>query len=129
MPENPSLEEMRPIVDSSDRMRARAAPIGLHALMQELELRRGARLGSIVEVVDRAGRRTQYELVSPAPGPYPVAVTPESPTGRALWGARPGDAVRVTLSNGRERRVRVTSVTRSEHVHPPVSSAGGDSPA
>src|SRR3954451_3862322 len=120
---------------SADRMAA-ATPArhgvsmtGLPALMRELEARRGARLGSLVEVVDRAGRATRYELVGRAPGPSPVAVTPASPTGSALWGARPGDAVRVTLPNGRERRVRVTSVTPGEHVRPRIPGDDGGSPA
>ena len=118
MTENPSLEWTRPIDASADRTRTPAAPAGLHALIRELEPRRGARLGSIVQVVDRAGRTTRYELVGHTPERCPVAVTPASPTGRALWGARTGDALHVTLPNGRERRVRVTSVTPGEHARP-----------
>ena len=38
------------------------------------------------------------------------AVTPASPVGRALWGARPGDVVRVELPNGRDRTLRVLDV-------------------
>lgn len=129
MTENPSLEWTRPIDDSADGVRTREAPIGLQALMRELEPRRGARLGSIIEVVDRVGRTSQYELVGPAPGPWPVAVTPASPTGGALWGARPGDAVRITLPNGRERRVRVTSATPGELVRSRVPSNESGSPA
>jgi hypothetical protein len=120
MTENPSLQATRPIDDAGD------GPTGLRALMRELEARRGAGLGSIVEVVDRAGRAIRYELVGRDPAPRPVAVTPASPTGRALWGARAGDAVDVTLPNGRERRVRVTSVTPGELVRPrgPADDSG-----
>jgi len=110
MTDNPSLEATRPIDDAGDR------PTGLQVLMRDLEARRGAGLGAIVEVVDRAGRALRYELVGGDPAARPVAVTPASPTGRALWGARPGDAVDVTLPNGRERRVRVTAVTPGELV-------------
>src|SRR3954452_8161372 len=74
MTQNPSLECARPIDNHDDRMRTRVAPTGLPALMRDLEPRRGARLGSLVEVVDRAGRATRYELVGRAPGPSPVAV-------------------------------------------------------
>ena len=38
------------------------------------------------------------------------AVTLASPVGTALWGARPGDVVRVELPNGRDRTLRVLDV-------------------
>jgi len=74
----------------------------------------GAGLGSIVTVVDRAGRRSEYELIATlSQEAARQRVTLASPVGSALLGARPGDYVHVTLSNGRRRRVRVTEVTRS----------------
>jgi transcription elongation GreA/GreB family factor len=70
-----------------------------------------AGLGSVVTVADRAGRVTEYELIAQS-GPEDARqrVTLASATGRALLGARPGEYVRVTLANGRQRRVRVISV-------------------
>lgn len=96
----------------------------LDALRAELEDRRepgrgtaliaidcGAGVGSIVKVEDRAGRTSEYELVGQADGaPVPEQVSLASATGRALLGARPGDRVRVTHANGRQRRVRVVNV-------------------
>jgi transcription elongation factor GreA len=74
----------------------------------------GAGLGSTVKVADRAGRTTEYELVGRAAQEPPrQQVTLASTTGKALLGARPGDALRVTLPNGRQRRVRVINVTPS----------------
>ena len=69
-------------------------------------------LGSVVTVADRAGRVTEYELIARL-GPEDAGqrVTIASETGRALLGARPGDYVDVTRANGRQRRVRVVSVT------------------
>ena len=72
----------------------------------------GAGIGSIVKVQDRGGRSTEYELVGRSlPEPRRREVMLGSPTGKALLGARPGDVVRVTLPNGRSRRVRVINVT------------------
>jgi transcription elongation GreA/GreB family factor len=71
----------------------------------------GAGVGSIVEVADRAGRTTEYELVGRRDGaPERERVSLASATGKALLGARPGDRVRVTSANGRQRRVRVVNV-------------------
>jgi transcription elongation GreA/GreB family factor len=72
----------------------------------------GAGIGSIVTVQDRRGGTTEYELVArSAPEPRRQQSALGSPTSTALLGARPGDYVRVTLPNGRQRRVRVTGVT------------------
>jgi transcription elongation factor GreA len=72
----------------------------------------GAGIGSIVKVQDRGGRSMEYELVGRRlPEPQRQQATLGSPTGKALLGARPGDVVRVTLPNGRNRRVRVINVT------------------
>jgi transcription elongation factor GreA len=70
-----------------------------------------AGLGSIVGVEDAEGRRFEYEIVGvrteEASRPQ---VTPASPIGRALLGARAGDSVRVSLPNGRERSLQVLTV-------------------
>lgn len=67
--------------------------------------------GSTVEVVDRAGRTTIYELVVRPPGPIPKRVTILSPEGLALLGVRPGDALTIPADDGRRRRVSVVDVT------------------
>ena len=81
----------------------------LIVIASALEGRAG--LGSVVTVADRAGRVTEYELIAqPVPEDTRQRVTVDSETGRALLGARPGEYVRVTLANGRQRRVSVISV-------------------
>jgi transcription elongation factor GreA len=71
-----------------------------------------AGLGSIVRVADRAAGTSEFELIGrPDPEAVRQKVILASPNGRALLGARPGDYVRVTLANGRQRRVRIISVT------------------
>jgi transcription elongation GreA/GreB family factor len=71
-----------------------------------------AGLGSIVRVADRAGGTSEFELIGrPDPEAARQKVILASPNGRALLGARPGDYVRVSLANGRQRRVRIISVT------------------
>jgi transcription elongation GreA/GreB family factor len=67
--------------------------------------------GSTVEVVDRAGRATRYEIVARHPGAEPLRVTVDSAPGAALLGARAGDALTIETSSGRERRVWVVDVT------------------
>jgi transcription elongation factor GreA len=70
-----------------------------------------AGLGSVVHVRDQAGREAAYELVGRrGRDPEPTQVTPASPVGEALLGARAGDVVRVTLPNGRERSLEVVAV-------------------
>ncbi|HEX6025817.1 MAG TPA: GreA/GreB family elongation factor [Solirubrobacter sp.] len=70
-----------------------------------------AGLGSVVRVEDETGRQVEYEIVGrrseDAERPQ---VTPGSPMGEALLGARAGDRVKVLLPNGRVRAVRVLSV-------------------
>ena len=66
--------------------------------------------GSVVTVVDRAGRVTDYELIA-GPEDALQRVTTASATGSALVGTRPGEYVNVTLANGRQRRARVVNVT------------------
>jgi transcription elongation factor GreA len=70
-----------------------------------------AGLGSIVRVEAPGGRVAEYEIVgvrSERAGR--TQVTPASPMGQALLGARPGDTVSVTLPNGRERAFEVLAV-------------------
>jgi transcription elongation GreA/GreB family factor len=84
---------------------------------------RGAGLGSIVRVADRAGRTSEYELVG---RPDPAAARQKgilaSQNGEALLGARPGDYVQVTLANGRQRRVRIVSITPPDLLRAPFDS-------
>ena len=71
-----------------------------------------AGLGSVVRVTDRAGRTSEFQLLEElAPEDAREKVTLASPVGSALFGARPGDYVQITLANGRQRRVRVVDVT------------------
>jgi transcription elongation GreA/GreB family factor len=71
----------------------------------------GAGIGSIVRVVDRAGRESRYELVArPIPVDEPRRVAIGSPEAQALLGARPGEHVLITHGNGNRQRVRVVDV-------------------
>ena len=73
-----------------------------------------AGLGSRVRVRDDAGRIAEYELVGRrTAGDGPTQVTPASPVGEALLGARTGDTVRLTLPNGRQRALTVLGVSRN----------------
>jgi transcription elongation GreA/GreB family factor len=81
------------------------------SLDEALSRARRAGPGSIVEVVDRAGRRTRFEIVTQAPDPAPRRVTLGSAEGRALLGARAGDALTIPGENGRPRRVSVASIS------------------
>lgn len=70
-----------------------------------------AGLGATVRVVDEEGRTTDYDLIGRRrQGSERREVTLASPVGKALWGARPGDVVRVELPNGRDRTLRVLDV-------------------
>lgn len=71
----------------------------------------GAGLGSTVRVADEAGRATEYMLIGRR-GDHSCRneVTMASPVGKALWGARSGDVVHVTLPNRRARTLRVLDV-------------------
>ena len=71
----------------------------------------GAGLGSKVRVADEAGRATEYVLIGRrGEQSCRSEVTMASPVGKALWGARSGDLVHVTLPNGRARTLRVLDV-------------------
>ena len=73
-----------------------------------------AGLGSRVRVRDDAGRTAEYELVGRrTEGDGPPQVTPASPVGEALLGARTGDTVRFTLPSGRQRALTVLGVSRT----------------
>lgn len=71
----------------------------------------GAGLGSTVRVIDDKRRTTEYELIGRrSQESAPHEVTFASPVGRALWGALPGDVLRVELPNRRTRTLRVLDV-------------------
>jgi transcription elongation factor GreA len=73
-----------------------------------------AGLGSRVRVRDDKGRETEYELVGRRTAAADrTHVTPASPVGEALLGARTGDTVRVTLPNGRQRALTILGVSRA----------------
>ncbi len=93
------------------RVDATALLAPLAALLGSALADGAARPGSVVRVVDQAGRTVDYELTGSAPpeeDPLPVSVT--SPVGRALVGAAPGDWVSLTVANGRRKRVQVVDV-------------------
>jgi transcription elongation factor GreA len=71
----------------------------------------GAGLGSTVRVSDDAGREREYVLIGRRDeASHRYEVTMASPVGKALWGARPGDAVTVALPDGRSRTLHVRDV-------------------
>jgi transcription elongation factor GreA len=71
-----------------------------------------AGLGAVVLVTGDEGRDVEYELVGRRrPDGHAQQVTPASPLGRVLVGARVGDVVRVQPPGGRERVLRVLDVT------------------
>ena len=70
---------------------------------------------SVVRVKDHRGRETEYELVGRLSADATRAqVTPASPAGEALMGARSGSVVSVSLPNGRARTLTVVGVYRGE---------------
>jgi transcription elongation factor GreA len=70
-----------------------------------------AGLGAIVRVADEAGDECEYELVGRrSPDSRRHEVTPASPVGEALLGARSGDSVRVELPSGRALILEVLDV-------------------
>jgi transcription elongation factor GreA len=74
-----------------------------------------AGLGSFVQVRDRGGRHAEYEIVGwRSAEALQTQVTPASPLGKALLGARSGDVVRVLLPRGRERTLEVMAVRRAQ---------------
>jgi transcription elongation factor GreA len=80
-----------------------------------------AGLGTIVRVIDDAGRTTGYELVGRRTSDsHRHAVSLSSPVGKALLGARSGDVVEAVLPSGRRRTLRVLDV---EPCQPIVTSS------
>jgi transcription elongation factor GreA len=78
-----------------------------------------AGLGSVVRVEDTRGRRAEYEIVGIRNGGAGrPQVTPASPMGQALLGARAGNTVSVMLPDGRERSLRVLAVVDAEAQRP-----------
>jgi transcription elongation factor GreA len=72
-------------------------------------------LGSVVRVRDQSGRETEYEIVGRRlGGAARTQVTPASPVGEALIGARSGDRVRVVLPSGGRRTLTVMAVSGPE---------------
>ena len=70
-----------------------------------------ATLGSIVRVRKETGAVVDYTLVGRrAPDSPPTHVTPASPVGKALLGARDGDVATVLLPSGRGARLEVLDV-------------------
>lgn len=70
-----------------------------------------AGLGSFVRVREASGRQRDYELAGRRGTDAATAkVTLASPVGKALAGAREGDAVQVELPNGRRRPLTVMAV-------------------
>ncbi len=69
-------------------------------------------LGCVVRVRDHTGRDVEYQLVGRRIADSGrTQVTPASPVGEALLGARSGDIVHVTLPNGRQRSLAVLAVS------------------
>jgi transcription elongation factor GreA len=87
----------------------------------------GAGLGSTVRVEDEGGRTTDYELIGRRTlQSARHEVTLASPVGKALWGARAGDVVKVALPNGRERTLRILDV---QHSLPPGEATASEQAA
>src|SRR3954453_8104279 len=73
-----------------------------------------AGLGSFVAVREPAGGHVEYEIVAwRSAEAVQTQVTPASPIGKALLGARAGDVIRVMLPRGRERTLEVVAVRRA----------------
>lgn len=117
-----SFSDFDALIDELESLRS-ASRVDRHTTVNG-----GAGPGSVVKVADRAGRVSEYELIlRPGADHGRVKVTLASPIGKALLGAREGDFVRVTLSNGRRRRFRVLDVTDESSLHPAFD--GSDSKA
>jgi transcription elongation factor GreA len=77
-------------------------------------------LGSVVRVRDESGRESEYEIVGRRLGDATrTQVTPASPVGEALLGARSGARVRVVLPSERRRTLTVLAVSRPGRDDPP----------
>jgi transcription elongation factor GreA len=70
-----------------------------------------AALGCVVRAADDVSQVTEFVLVGRrGRDAARHEVSPASPVGKALLGARPGDAVRVELPDGRHRTLRILEV-------------------
>ena len=68
-------------------------------------------LGSVVRVRCDDGREVEYSIVGRPTGATHLAeVTPGSPVGGALMGARRGDLVRIELPGGRSRGLEILAI-------------------
>jgi transcription elongation factor GreA len=77
-------------------------------------------LGSVVRVCDESGRESEYEIVGRRlDDAERTQVTPASPVGEALLGARSGAHVRVVLPSERRRTLTVLAVSRPGRGEPP----------
>jgi transcription elongation factor GreA len=101
--EDVTVDEVR--IAHLERLLASASVVGA------TESRGGATLGSVVRVRKETGAVVDYTLVgrrghdSP-----PTHVTPASPVGKALLGARSGDTATVTLPSGRGTKIEILDV-------------------
>ena len=70
------------------------------------------RVDSLVSVKDdKAGKALQYTIVgSTEADPSQNRLSNESPVGKALLGRKKGDAVKVTLPNGKARELKITKI-------------------
>ena len=69
------------------------------------------RVGSQVHVKDEKGKKLTYTIVgSTEADPSANRLSNESPVGKALVGRKKGDAVVVTLPNGKQRELTVTKI-------------------
>jgi transcription elongation factor GreA len=78
--------------------------------------------GTIVRVIDDAGRKSEYELVGRRTADsHRHAVSLSSPVGKALLGARTGDVVEAVLPSGRRRTLRILDVQPCQPVASGIS--------
>ena len=70
------------------------------------------RVGSLVNVKDEgSGKSLQYTIVgSTEANPSENRLSNESPVGKGLLGRKKGDAVKVTLPNGKVRELKITKI-------------------
>jgi transcription elongation factor GreA len=86
-------------------------------------------VGCTVRVAGDGGRTAEYLLIGRRhEGSARHEVSPGSPVGRALLGARPGQIVRVELPGGRDRALRILDVTPSS-LGAPMAALEGDAEA
>jgi transcription elongation factor GreA len=112
----PDEAHLRTVLDEAAIDEARIAQLeerlrSARVVDVDLASQGAAGLGALVRVVDDEGRTSEYEIVGRrSPTARRSEVTPASPVGEALIGARPGDAAQIRLPDGRRRTVRVLDV-------------------